>query len=86
MTLFYQHQDRHRSPIGAARFPVSLSSSQVFIRRLGVFARRAIGRIGAGFNIFHQAIVTAKTRRVQREPMFREIPQQPLILGDKWDF
>ena len=86
MTLFYQHRDRHRSPIGTAEFPVSLSSVQVLIRRLGVFARRAIGRIGAGFTILHQAIVTTKTRRVQRERMFDEIPQQPLIFGDKWDF
>jgi hypothetical protein len=86
MTLFYQHQDRHRSPIGAVGFPASFSSGRIFIKRLGVFARRAIGRIGAGFNILHQAIVIAKTRRVQRERMFHEIPQQPLIFGDKWDF
>jgi len=86
MTLFYSHQDRPHSPIGLTRSPIAFPSRQIFTKRLRVLARRAIGRISAGFNILHQAIVTAKTRRVQRELMVREIPQQPLILGDKWDF
>jgi hypothetical protein len=48
----------------------------------------------------HRAIVAAKLRRLQNEPAFRaegydgpsrsedaaRYPQQPLILGDKWDF
>ena len=86
MTLFYSRQDRPRSRIGLTRSPIAFPSRQLFTKRLRVFARRSIGRISAGLNILHQAIVTAKTRRVQRERMFDEIPQQPLILGDKWDF
>ena len=48
----------------------------------------------------HEAIVAAKTRRLQRELMFHadlgdepfcgqdigKVPQRPMILGDKWDF
>jgi hypothetical protein len=49
-------------------------------------ARRAIRRIGAGLKAIHRAIVRAKMRRIQRELMFHEIPQPPLILPDKWDF
>jgi hypothetical protein len=86
MTLFYSHQDRHHSLIGLTRFPVAFPSRQLFTKRLHVFARRLRVRISAGFNILHQAIVTAKSGRAQREPMFHEIPQQPLILGDKWNF
>jgi hypothetical protein len=86
MTLFYSHQDRPYSLIGLPRSPIAFPSRQIFVRRLRVLARRTAGRISAGLNILHQAVVTAKTRRMQRERIFREIPQQPLILGDKWDF
>jgi hypothetical protein len=72
MTLFYSHRDRLRETAGGSR-PYPL-------------ARRTIARISAVFRIIHQAIVTAKTRRIQRELMFHEIPQRPLILDDKWDF
>jgi hypothetical protein len=72
MTLFYWHQDGLGDKPGG--------------NRLRVFARRAVGRISAAFGIIHQGIVTAKTRRIQRERMFHEIPQLPLMLDDKWDF
>ncbi|THD71464.1 MAG: hypothetical protein E7813_05480 [Bradyrhizobium sp.] len=86
MTLFCSHQDRPHRPVGLNRSPIALPSRRMLTKQLRVFARRAMGRIGAGFKILHQAIVTAKTRRIQREQMFDEIPQQPMILGDKWDF
>jgi hypothetical protein len=86
MTLFYSHQDRPHSLIGLTRSPIAFPSRQVFTRRLRALARRAIVRVSAVLNVLHQAIVTAKTRRAQRELMVHEIPQQPLILGDKWDF
>ena len=53
------------------------------------------------FRTIHEAIVAAKTRRLQRELMFHadlgdashfdgqdigKLPQRPIILGDKWDF
>jgi hypothetical protein len=82
MTLFYSHQDRPHGQIGLSRSLIAVPS---FAKPLRVFVRRFVGRIGAGFAILHQAIIAAKTRG-QRERMFHEIPQQPLILGDKWDF
>jgi hypothetical protein len=72
MTLFYSHRDG---------LPETAGGSQPY-----ALARRTIVRISAAFRIIHQAIVTAKTRRMQRELMFHEIPQRPLILDDKWDF
>lgn len=84
MTLDYQHQDRLYRPIGFTRF--SIVSRRLFAKRWHLLLRGAMARIGAGFNIFHEAIVTAKTRRAQRNRVFHEIPQQPLVLGDKWDF
>ena len=48
--------------------------------------RRAIRHTGGFLKIIHEAIVTAKTRRVQRELMLHKVPQRPLILDDKWDF
>jgi hypothetical protein len=86
MTLFYSHQDRPHSLIGLTRSPIAFPSRQIVTKRLRMLVRRAIGRISAGLSILHHAIVTAKTRRVQQELMVHEIPQQPLILGDKWDF
>jgi hypothetical protein len=59
---------------------------------MGAFARRATGRTGAALKILHRAIVTAKTRRLERELTFHagshdaaKLPQLPLILGEKWD-
>jgi hypothetical protein len=72
MTLFYTHQDRLDETTGG--------------NQLHALVRGAVSRITAAFKIVHHAIVTAKTRRMQRELVFHEIPQQPLILGDKWDF
>jgi hypothetical protein len=64
--------------------------------------RRALSRMRAVLGIVHGAIVTARTRRLQRELRFYDAPrddwssdrdkdpakvaQRPLILGDKWDF
>jgi hypothetical protein len=72
MTLFYSHRDG---------LPETAGESQSY-----ALARRTIVAISAAFRIIHQAIVIAKTRRMQRELMFHEIPQRPLILDDKWDF
>jgi hypothetical protein len=77
MTVFSYH-DRLHDLAGASRFPIA--------SRLFALARRAVSRTIAALRILHQAIVTAKTQRLEREPMFREIPQHPLHLGDKWDF
>ena len=65
-------------------------------------SRLALARawVVAGLKTIHEAIVTARTRRLQRELMFhadlgdesfggqdiRKIPQRPMVLGDKWDF
>ncbi len=61
---------------------------------------RASARLVAALKTIHEAIVAAKTRRLQRELMFhgdlddapfgeadiRKIPRRPMRLGDKWDF
>ena len=55
----------------------------------------AMARLVAALKTIHQAIVAAKTRRLQRELMFHEpfsgqdigkVPQRPMILGDRWNF
>jgi hypothetical protein len=79
MTIFFPHRQKFRGRAGGSRSTTASSS-------LGVLARRAGKRIRFALRIMHRAIVTAKTRRLQRELMLHEIPQQPLILGDKWDF
>ena len=52
-------------------------------------------KILAMFKLLHQAIVTAKLRRLRRELTLHrstsaefdaaQFPQHPLMLGDKWD-
>jgi hypothetical protein len=58
--------------------------------------------LSGAFRTMHEAIVTAKTRRSERELTFHadlddafesrdqrdvgKFPQRPMILGDKWDF
>jgi len=71
MTLFYSHEDRFAGLTGANRSRIVLPSRQIHVRRLRRFARHAVSRIGAALGTLHQAIVTAKTRRLARELMFR---------------
>jgi hypothetical protein len=73
MTLFHSLEGRLYHPSPAAR-------------PLRGPTRRAFRRLKAGLRIMHRAIVVAKLRRIERELMIRKIPQQPLILDDKWDF
>jgi hypothetical protein len=61
---------------------------------------RALQRLWAALRTMHRSIVAARLRRLRNEPAFRidgydgprraedaaRYPQQPLILGDKWDF
>jgi hypothetical protein len=68
MTVFYSHHDRLGHLAGGNRRSIA-SSWQAFTKRLGALARRASGRTAAAFKIVHQAIVTAKTRRLARELM-----------------
>lgn len=84
MTLLHLHHDDMRG----------------FTRENPLSIPKALRRIGAAFKMLHRAIVTAKLRRSQSEWLFRQdysemfsaeqdatkAPQQPLILGDKWDF
>jgi hypothetical protein len=71
MTLFYSHEDRFADLTGAVRSRIVLPSRQSHLRRLRRLARQAVSRIGAALGTLHQAIVTAKTRRLARELMFR---------------
>jgi hypothetical protein len=69
MSTFYSHRDRFCDPAGEGRAPAA-SLTQMAVRRLRMLARRAVRRAGAAFGIIHQGIVTAKTRRLQRELLF----------------
>jgi hypothetical protein len=77
--------------ISRMQSPAQVHSASMHMRRLRVLARHGWSRVSAALSMLHKAIVVAKTRRVQRELTFhgkelRNIPQRPLILGDKWDF
>jgi hypothetical protein len=85
MSVFYSHHDRLHDLAGAGRSHGVWLSRRVTAKRLRAFARRAASRIFAAFSTLHRAIVTAKTRRLEREPRLHEIPRYPLVLGDKWD-
>jgi hypothetical protein len=71
--------------------PTQYHSGRMQLKRLRVLARNGWSRVGAALTMVHNAIVAAKTRRLQHELTFHthelsNIPQRPLILGDKWDF
>ena len=69
MSIFYSHRDRFFNLAGEGRFPAA-SLTRMAARRLRKLARRAAGRIGAALGTVHRVIVTAKTRRLQRELLF----------------
>jgi hypothetical protein len=69
MSIFYSHRERFRDPTGERRSPAA-SLSEMAARRLRKLARRAVGRAAAAFGFIHRGIVTAKTRRLQRELRF----------------
>jgi hypothetical protein len=71
MTLFYSHEERFADLTGAIRSRIAPPSRQIHLRRLRRLARHAVSRIGAALGMLHQAIVTAKTRRLARELIFR---------------
>ena len=92
MTVFYSHQDPRRDLTDRGRLSGIASSWRTFARWVSAFARQATGRTGAAFKILHRAIITAKTRRLERELTFHtgshdsaKFPQLPLILDEKWD-
>jgi hypothetical protein len=92
MTLFHLHDD----------FAATAGETRFTLARVSVW-------LAAMLKTIHEAIVAAKTRRLQRELMFHgdlgsesldeivgerpltaeevaKLPQQPMVLGDKWDF
>jgi hypothetical protein len=83
MTPFYSYRDQLHGLTGGDQSPFAL--------RLRTFAHRAASRATAVVRMIHRSIVTAKMRRLQRELMLHaendaaRLPQQPLILDDKWD-
>jgi hypothetical protein len=77
--------------ISRQQSPIVHHSGATQLKRLHVLARKITSHARAALTANHEAIVAAKMRRVKRELMFyghelRDFPQQPLILGDKWDF
>ena len=99
MSILYSHRDRFCDPAGEGPSPAA-AFTQMATRRLRRLASRVVRGAGAALGIIHQGIVTAKTRRLQRELLFHggardgagpdhdaaEFAQRPLLLGDKWDF
>jgi hypothetical protein len=71
MTLFYSHEDRFADLTGAIHSRIALPSRQMHVGRLRRLARHAVSRVRAALGMLHQAIVTAKTRRLARELMLR---------------
>jgi len=83
MTLIHLHHDDVQSLAHEERLPF----------------RHVLRWIGRAFTTLHQAIVSAKLRRLRSELIFRQdyselfppeqdvakFPQRPLVLGDKWD-
>jgi hypothetical protein len=84
MTLLHLRDDGPRGLAGEGRLTLA----------------RAVRRLRAALRTMHCAIVAAKLQRLRNEPGFQidgydgpgsdedaaRYPQQPLILGDKWDF
>jgi hypothetical protein len=71
MTLFYSREDRFADLTGAIQSRIAPPSRQTQVRRLRRLVRHAISRVGAALGLVHQAIVTAKTRRLARELILR---------------
>jgi hypothetical protein len=83
MTLLHLYNEDRHGVAGQSRF--TLTRARKWVRVM--------------LRTLHRAIVAAKVRRLQSELMFRahygdgeagaqaltKYPQQPLILGDKWD-
>ena len=84
MTLFHLHHDDVAS----------------LARKQQLSFRPVLKWIGAAFRTLHQAIVSAKLRRMHSGLLYRhdysemlpteqdikKLPQRPMILGEKWDF
>jgi hypothetical protein len=100
MSVLFSGVDKARAPrdehayrawlISRQQSPIVVRSGAMHLKRLRVFARKINSHVRTALTTIHEAIVAAKMRRVQRELMFhghelRDFPQQPLILGDKWD-
>ncbi len=77
-----------------------LRHDDISARGNGAPITRLLRRAVVAFRLLHRAIVRARLRRLNSELLFRrdysemlpleedgtKFPQQPLILGDKWDF
>jgi hypothetical protein len=70
MTLFYSHEDQFRDLTGASQSGRP-SSWQMLATSLRRHAWRALRRTGATLKIMHEAAITARMRRVERELMFQ---------------
>jgi hypothetical protein len=69
MSIFHSHRDRFCDPADEGGSPAT-SLIRVAARRLRTLTSRAVRRAGAALGIVHRGILTAKTRRLQRELLF----------------
>jgi|ERR1700743_631551 hypothetical protein len=79
MAVFYSPQSEVRELTGVSPFPIASMPRKTRSRRLRGLARRALRRTRAVFAILHQAIVTAKLRRLRREMLLYTGPRGELI-------
>ena len=84
MTAFYSHQDRLHGPAGAGRSLIASTSRRM--KRLRALLRRAVDRTIDAFGPRADSLEPAARGNRVPDGNTARFPQQPMILGDKWDF
>jgi hypothetical protein len=79
MAIFYSPQNEIRDLTGVSPFPAAFRVRKIRSRRLRTLARRALRRTRLALATLHQAIVTARTRRLRREMMLYAGTRDELI-------
>ncbi len=79
MTLFCLPESDIRDLTGVSPFAAAFKARKARSMRWRTLARRALRRIRAALEIFHQAIVTAKMRRLRHEMLLYTGPRGELI-------
>ena len=84
MTAFYSHQDRLHGPAGVGRSPIASTSRRM--KRLRALVRQAVDRTIDAFGPRADSLEPAARGNRVPDGNTARFPQQPMILGDKWDF
>ena len=84
MTAFYSHRDRLHGPAGVGRSPIASTSRRM--KRLRAMVRQAVDRTIDAFGPRADSLEPAARGNRVPDGNTARFPQQPMILGDKWDF